>query len=118
MSVTILQQADALSAPPRRSARPLHAVIEAVTILLVCLAPARSAPFIPLFEFVLLAASLLLVLWGLAIPLAKWQFTWKRCPVALCLAGLVLFGVFQLAPLPPEAQLLAVAVGHVSCCTS
>ncbi len=29
------------------------------------------------------------------------RLTWKKCPVALCLAGLFLLGIVQLAPLPP-----------------
>jgi O-antigen ligase/tetratricopeptide (TPR) repeat protein len=80
----------------------LSAAQEAVVLVLVGFAPWPFGSVHPLFEFVLLAGvAVLLVLWGLSI-LAAWQFTWKRCPVALCLAGLVLLGVVQLIPLPAD----------------
>ena len=43
---------------------------------------------------------MVLGLWALRV-LVLGQFTWQRCPVALCLAGLFLLAVGQLLPLPP-----------------
>src|SRR5207249_1018157 len=43
--------------------------------------------------------ALLLVLWAAAM-LVRWEASWQRCPVALCLAGLFFLGVWQLTPLP------------------
>jgi hypothetical protein len=43
--------------------------------------------------------GLLLALWGLRM-LLEGRLSWKKCPVALCLAGLFLLGIWQLTPLP------------------
>src|SRR5262245_49649781 len=50
--------------------------------------------------FIFLGVGLMLVLWALRV-LVEWRFAWKRCPIALGLAALFLWGVWQLAPLPP-----------------
>src|SRR5262249_62413435 len=53
----------------------------------------------PGFELLLLAGvGLLLLLWGGRV-LWEGRLTWKKCPVALCLAGLFLLGVWQVTPL-------------------
>src|SRR5689334_3032515 len=86
--------------PPSRAGGFLRAATEAVVLLLACWAPWPFGSSHPAFEFVLLAGvAVVVVLWGLTV-LVEWRFAWKRCPAALCLAGLVLLGVAQLAPLP------------------
>jgi len=69
-------------------------------IALVVLAPWPLGSVHPAFEALLyagVAGSFLL--WGARI-LLEGRLTWRRCPVVVCLAGLFLFGVLQLAPLP------------------
>ena len=100
MSATVPQPA-AVPSPRQRFARALHAVLEFVVLLLVCFAPWPFGSVHPIFEFILFAGiGVVLALWSLSI-LVAWRFTWKRCPVTLCLAGLVVIGVIQLAPLSP-----------------
>src|SRR5262249_21365845 len=41
----------------------------------------------------------LLVLWGVRV-LLDGRLTWRKCPVSLCLAALVLLGVWELLPWP------------------
>jgi O-antigen ligase/tetratricopeptide (TPR) repeat protein len=80
----------------------LRGAIEAVVLLLVCLSPWAFAGEVPFFEMIGFAAvALLLVLWAGRI-LAEGRFTWKKCPVALCLAALFLLGVGQITPLPRD----------------
>jgi O-antigen ligase/tetratricopeptide (TPR) repeat protein len=56
----------------------------------------------PKGEFVLFAGvAVLLGLWG-GRMLLEGRLSWAKCPVALCLAALTLYGVWQLAPLPPR----------------
>ena len=84
-----------------RSVRILRGTMEAVVLLMVFLSPWPFGSVHPPAEALLYAGvALLLVLWGLRM-LVEGRFTWARCPVALCLAGLVLLALFQLAPLPP-----------------
>jgi tetratricopeptide (TPR) repeat protein len=76
--------------------------MEAILLSLVCLAPWGFGANEPEFEFVLSAGvAVLLGLWGVRI-LLEWQCPWAKCPVALCLAALLLLGVWQLVPLPPR----------------
>ena len=76
--------------------------MEGVVLALAAFAPWPFGSVHPIFEFVLFAGvALVLVLWGLSV-LADWRFSWKRCPVLLCLAGLIVIGVVQLAPLSGE----------------
>ena len=98
-----------MPSPQQRLARTFHAGIEAVVLLLVCFAPWPFGSVHPIFEFILFAGiGVVLALWSLSI-LVAWRFTWKRCPVALCLAGLIVIGVIQLAPLGTWRPFLAVA---------
>lgn len=81
----------------------LRAGMEVLVLAMVCLAPWAFGAVEPVFEYALDAGvALVLALWGLRV-LVEWQFSWKRCPVALCLAGLFLLGVWQLVPLPRQA---------------
>jgi O-antigen ligase/tetratricopeptide (TPR) repeat protein len=83
-----------------KGASRVRDVMEGVTLLLVGLAPWAFGASEPVFEFLLYAGvALLLALWGARARL-EGCFTWKRSPVALCLAGLFLLGALQLAPLP------------------
>ncbi len=95
-----------VTSPPARLrlslAWGLRAGMEVLVLAMVCLAPWAFVAVEPVFEYALDAGvALLLVLWGLRV-LVEWQFSWKRCPVALCLAGLFVLGVWQLVPLPRE----------------
>jgi O-antigen ligase len=93
----------AVPSPRQRFASAVRAALEALVLLLAAFAPWPFGSVHPFFEFVLLGGVAgVLALWGLAI-LLDGRVAWKRCPVALCLAGLVLLGVAQLAPLPPAA---------------
>ena len=80
--------------------RFLALAIEAILLVLVVLSPWAFGAVEPVFEFLLYAGiALLLVLWAARI-LCQWEFTWKKCPVALCLAAFFLLGIWQLQPLP------------------
>src|SRR5665213_2919273 len=82
-----------------KTIRILRGMMEVVTLLLVFLSPWPFGSVHPPAEALLYAGvALLLTLWGLRM-LIEGRFTWERCPVALCLAGLVLLGLFQLAPI-------------------
>jgi O-antigen ligase/tetratricopeptide (TPR) repeat protein len=84
----------------RRADKWLRAGMEILVLAMVCLAPWGFGAVEPGFEFLLYAGiALLLILWGARIVL-EWRFCWKKCPVALCLAGLFLSGVGQIVPLP------------------
>src|ERR1700724_3424522 len=77
----------------------LRATMETVVLLLVCLAPWPYGSVDARFELFLFAGvGLLLVLWG-ARTLLEGQLRWKKCPVALCLALLFLWGIWQITPL-------------------
>jgi O-antigen ligase/tetratricopeptide (TPR) repeat protein len=80
--------------------------IEGVLIALICLAPWAFGAVHLYFEFWLDAGlAVLLCLWAARI-LVSGQFSWQRCPVALCLAGLFLLSVVQLIPLSPALHRL------------
>src|SRR5262249_30966272 len=80
--------------------RGLRAAMEALVLALVCLSPWAFGAVEPVSEFILYAGVALLVgLWGAKV-LLEWRLSWQRCPVALCLAGLFLIGIWQLTPLP------------------
>ena len=73
--------------------------MEAVVLAMVCLSPWAFGAVDPEFEFLLLAGiSVLLMLWS-ARMLLQWRVRWTTCPVAICLAAIVLLGVVQLTPL-------------------
>lgn len=83
--------------------RGFRDVIEAVVLVLVILSPWTFGAVEPVFEFLLyVGIALLLVLWA-GRMLCQGQFTWKKCPVALCLAAFFVLGVGQLQPLPRPA---------------
>ncbi len=78
----------------------LRVTMECVVVALVCLAPWALGAVHTAFEAFLYAGiGLLLILWALRVLLDR-TLTWRRCPVAAALAGLFLFGVIQLVPLP------------------
>src|SRR5205807_1356332 len=78
----------------------LRAALEGVTLLLVCAAPWFYGSVHPGFELLLFAGvGVVLALWGERM-LLEGCLSWKRCPVALCLAGLFLLGVAQTVTLP------------------
>src|ERR1700694_1543743 len=84
----------------RRLERSLRRGMEAVALVLVSLSPWAFGSVQPVYELAIDAGvAALLVLWGARI-LLEWRFSWKKCPVALCLAGLFLLGVWQMTPLP------------------
>jgi O-antigen ligase/tetratricopeptide (TPR) repeat protein len=84
-------------------AQGLRAGMEVLVLAMVGLSPWAFGAVEPVFEYALDAGvALVLLLWGLRV-LVEWKFSWKRCPVSLCLAGLFLVGVWQLVPLPREA---------------
>jgi tetratricopeptide (TPR) repeat protein/O-antigen ligase len=75
--------------------------MEVVLLALVCLSPWAYGAINPEFELVLYAGvALMLVLWGLRM-LLEGHFSWQRCPVAVCLAVLILLGIWQSVPWPP-----------------
>jgi O-antigen ligase/tetratricopeptide (TPR) repeat protein len=77
----------------------LRAAMESTVLLMVCAAPWVYGAVHPGFELLLfVGVSLVVVLWGLRMLLGG-CFVWKKCPVALCLAGLFLIGVWQRTPL-------------------
>jgi O-antigen ligase len=74
--------------------------MEAVLLVLVCASPWVYGAVHPGFEFLLDAGvGLVLLLWGVRLIL-EGELSWKKCPVAVCLAGLFLVGICQIMPLP------------------
>jgi O-antigen ligase/tetratricopeptide (TPR) repeat protein len=74
--------------------------IEGLVLLMVCLAPWAFGSVEPPHEFLLEAGTALIAaLWGVRMVL-QGQLTWKKCPVALCLAALCLLAFWQIQPLP------------------
>jgi O-antigen ligase len=89
-----------LSAWRRKGIQHLRAGMEALVLAMACLSPWAFGAVEPVFESILYyGIGLLVVLWGLRVLLAG-SFTWKKCPVAFCLAGLFLTGLWQICPLP------------------
>jgi O-antigen ligase len=97
-----------------RAVQGVRAAIEILVLALVCLSPWAFGAVEPVFEYLLDAGlALVLALWGVRV-LLEWKFSWKRCPVTLCLAGLFLIGIWQLVPLPRAAlQWLSPAAGQL-----
>jgi O-antigen ligase len=86
-----------------RSGGFLRGAIEALTLALVAVAPWPFGSANPYAEGALYAGvAALLALWAVRL-LVEGRGNWKRCPVTLCLAGLVLFTAWQLLPLSPSA---------------
>src|SRR5260370_10391582 len=83
-----------------RAASAVRGCIEAVVLLLVCVTPWVFGGVEPGAEFCLFGGvGVLLVLWA-ARMLLDGALTWEHSPVGLALAGLFLFGLFQIVPLP------------------
>ncbi len=75
--------------------------MEGVVLLMVCLSPWAFGAVDPYWEFLLLCSvGVVLALWA-AVMLLEGRLTWRKCPVALCLAALYLLGIVQATPLPP-----------------
>lgn len=89
-----------VSSARQQAATVVVAAMEAVLLVLVCLSPWAYGAVHPRFEFFLDAGvAVLLALWA-GRMLLEGRMTWKKSPVALCLAGLFLLGVWQRTPLP------------------
>ena len=74
--------------------------MEAVVLVMVCLSPWAFGAVAPEHEFLLdVGLAVLMVLWG-ARMLLEGQLSWRKCPVAACLAAWVLVGLWQITPLP------------------
>jgi tetratricopeptide (TPR) repeat protein len=87
---------------PAPTVAALHRTIEVIVLLMACLSPWAFGAVHPLFELLLFAGlAVTLLLWGSCWVLAR-RLTWRRCPVALCLVCLVLFGAFQLIRWPED----------------
>jgi tetratricopeptide (TPR) repeat protein len=90
------------TARPAPAVAALHRGIEGIALLMACLSPWAFGAVHPVFELLLLAGlAVMLLLWG-ACWVLDGRLTWQRCPVALCLAGLVLFGALQVIPWPGD----------------
>src|SRR5271165_6455697 len=77
----------------------LRAAVEAVVLVMVGVSPWCYGAVHPGFEFLLsFGLGVVLALWG-ARMVVEGRLRWKKCPVALCLAGLFLLGVWQVTPL-------------------
>ena len=77
--------------------------MEAIVLIMVCLSPWALGSVGAEFEVFLFAGiALLLLLWA-ARMLAEWRVSWQSCPVAMCLAGIIMLGVLQLTPLSGSA---------------
>ena len=73
----------------------VRTLMEASVLVLVVLSPWAFGAVDPFFEFLLYCGVAgLLVLWAVRM-LLDGRVTWRNCPVALCLSGLFLFGVWQ-----------------------
>ena len=88
--------------------------MEGVVLALVCFTPWAFGSVDSLFEMVLdIGIALVLVLWGLRM-LVQGQFSWRKCPIIVCLASLFLLGIWQLTPLSPSTlQRLAPATSQL-----
>jgi O-antigen ligase/tetratricopeptide (TPR) repeat protein len=83
-----------------RAAALVRGSMEAVVLVMVCLSPWAFGAVAPNHLFLLdLGIAVLMILWA-ARMLLDGQFSWRKCPVAVCLAAWVLVGLFQITPLP------------------
>jgi O-antigen ligase len=86
----------------RRVATLVRGTMEGLVLLMVGLSPWAFGCRPPVFEAVLFVGlAVLLGLWALRM-LLEWRLIWTSCPVALCLAGLFILGVWQITPLRPS----------------
>jgi O-antigen ligase/tetratricopeptide (TPR) repeat protein len=82
----------------------LAMAMEGIVLIMVCASPWAYGAVHEGFEFLLyVGLGLVLLLWGARILLAG-TLTWKKCPVAACLGGLFLLGIWQLTPLPASVM--------------
>ena len=89
--------------PQKRIARMLRSAMEAVILAMAVLAPWAFASVHPASVFLLYCGlSATLILWSTAI-LVDGRVTVSRCPVLLCLGGMVALGVWQVIPFTPSA---------------
>ncbi len=97
-----------------RADRLLLGSMEAVLLALVCLSPWAYGCVHPGFEFLLDAGLCLVILLWAARLLLACPLRLKKCPVAACLAGLFLLGIWQLTSLSrPMLDRLAPATGRL-----
>ncbi|HXG09752.1 MAG TPA: O-antigen ligase family protein [Gemmataceae bacterium] len=75
--------------------------MEVIVLSLVCLSPWAFGGVEPYQGLLYAGVAVLLVLWALRM-LAAGKLTWRKCPVILCLTGLVVLGLWQIAPLSEE----------------
>src|SRR5262249_33898423 len=86
----------------RRCASFLRGAMEVCLLAMICLSPWAFGSVEAQFECLLYAGvAVLLGLWG-ARMLLEGRLTWSKCPVALCLAALVVVALLQLVPLPRQ----------------
>ena len=113
-AVTLPDHSPALSKWRDRLAQRLATAMEGVVLALVCFTPWAFGSVDSLFEMVLdIGIALVLVLWGLRM-LVQGQFSWRKCPIIVCLASLFLLGIWQLTPLSPSTlQRLAPATSQL-----
>jgi O-antigen ligase/tetratricopeptide (TPR) repeat protein len=84
----------------RTATRLVRGAMEAGVLAMVCLSPWAFGAVEPEHEFLLdVGIAVLMILWG-ARMLLEGQLSWRKCPVAVCLAAWILLGVWQLTPLP------------------
>ena len=89
--------------------------MEALLLAMVCASPWAYGCVHPGFEFLLDAGvALLLLLWGTGM-LLEGRLTWDKSPVAVCLAGLFVVGIWQTTPLArPVLEALSPATAYYS----
>ena len=94
-----------LTALPRwrqKLADGLKAAMEALVLAMVFLSPWAFGAVDPRWELWLYVGVAVLMTFWAARLLVEFRFTWKPCPVAFCLTGLLLLAIWQLAPLPRD----------------
>jgi O-antigen ligase len=80
--------------------RVVRGLMEAVVLGMVCLSPWAFGSVHPYFEYYLFAGvAALVVLWGVRM-LLEGEWRWQPCPLVWCLAGLWLWSLVQMAPVP------------------
>src|SRR5262249_38960710 len=81
-------------------ARLVRLGTEAIFLVLICLSPWPFGAVEPVCECLLYTGVAAMLVLAAVDALAGGRGPFPRCPVMLCLAGLILFGVLQLTPLP------------------
>ncbi|MHB1426251.1 MAG: O-antigen ligase family protein [Gemmataceae bacterium] len=84
----------------RNGDQAVLSVMEGLLLALICLSPWCFGAVHPSFELLLYAGiATLLMLWAVRI-LLNGEFSWRKCPIALCLAAIFIVAVAQLVPWP------------------